>query len=133
MSSMVVPFSGNDAAARSVYFVRMAETPRHDWYLREWLDTLRQSIAWLESETGWTHRIANQLVNRKVHWNRDHLSLAATALRIAPYELMMHPDDAMQIRELRAREVGLRLAADADRKQRVKNEPAKKITRRAAG
>ena len=79
----------------------MASIPKHDWYLKEWLAALDVSVAWLERETGWTHRIASQMVNRQVRWNRDHLALAATLLRVAPYELLMHPDDAMAVRRLR--------------------------------
>ena len=110
MSRRVVPFWGNDAFAWTSYTLPMATDHRHDWYLKEWLDTLRQSVAWLEGQTGWTHRIASQLVNRKTRWNRDHLSLAASVLSVAPFELLMHPDDAMQLRRLRADEIKLRVA-----------------------
>lgn len=79
----------------------MAATPLHDWYLKEWLASKRNTLAWLEEETGWTHRIASQLVNRKLRWNRDHLSLAAHVLKISPYELLLHPEEAYHIRRLR--------------------------------
>jgi transcriptional regulator of aromatic amino acid metabolism len=74
---------------------------RHDWYLREWLDTLGCTVTQLRERTDWTHRIASQLVNRKLRWNRDHLSQAATALHLDPWELLMHPADAMELRQLR--------------------------------
>lgn len=76
--------------------------PRHDWYLREWLAALDCSVVQLRERTEWTHRIASQLVNRKLRWNRDHLSQAATALHLDPWELLMHPSDAMELRQLRA-------------------------------
>lgn len=82
---------------------------RHDWYLREWLQTLDCSITELRERTGWTHRIASQLTNRKLRWNRDHLCEAAFALHLDPWELLMHPSDAMEVRQLRA---SVALAAD---------------------
>jgi hypothetical protein len=120
MSTAKVPFLGNDRLVQVEYPVRMASRPTHDWYLKEWLGSLNVSIAKLESETGWTHRIANQLVNRKTRWNRDHLALATQVLRLRPYELLMHPDDAMAIRKLMAdagpvAELGERLKLVSDR------------------
>jgi len=82
---------------------------RHDWYLREWLDALDCSITDLRERTEWTHRIASQLVNRKLRWNRDHLSQAAKALHLDAWELLMHPSDAMEIRQLRS---SIQLAAE---------------------
>lgn len=76
--------------------------PRHDWYLKEWIETLNCSVTELRERTEWTHRIASQLVNRKLRWNRDHLSQAASALNLSAWELLMHPSDAMEVRQLRA-------------------------------
>ena len=80
----------------------MAGKPRHDWYLKEWLRATQTPVSTLERETGWTHRIASELVNCRIRWNRDHLLLAASILRIHPFELLLDPDDAMHIRRLRA-------------------------------
>lgn len=74
----------------------------HDWYLKEWLPVCGVNAAWLERETGWTHRITSNLINRRVRWNRDHLSLAAQVLKVRPHELLMSPEEAMHIRRLRA-------------------------------
>lgn len=101
-SSAKVPLSGNDWWTERLYPWDMAQQPFYDWYLKEWLATLRKPNSWFEIETGWTHRIANQLINRKTRWNRDHLALAASVLHLAPYELLMHPDEAMHVRRLRA-------------------------------
>lgn len=96
----------------------MATAPQFDWYLKEWLLNLRGRAggAWFEAETGYTHRIANQLINRKIRWNRDHLMLAAKTLQVYPWELLMHPDEANQIKRLRAavdEEARLQLVADS--------------------
>lgn len=97
----LVPDKGKDAFCRLRY-TRVMKSVRHDWYLKEWLDTLDCSITDLRERTNWTHRIASQLVNRKLRWNRDHLSQAALALHLDPWELLMHPSDAMEVRQLRA-------------------------------
>lgn len=83
---------------------------RHDWYLREWVDVLDCTITELRERTGWTHRIASELVNRKIRWNRDHLSEAAFALHVEPFELLMPPQDAFALRRLR--KDAIRIAAD---------------------
>lgn len=94
----------------------MASGPAHDWYLKEWLAAKGEeaTIAWLERETGWTHRIASQLVNRQLRWNRDHLALAAKVLQIEPWKLLMHPQDANHIHKLlvEAEEYRLKVAEE---------------------
>lgn len=94
---------------------------RHDWYLREWLDTLGCSVTQLRERTDWTHRIASQPVNRKLRWNRDHLSQAATALHLDPWELLMHPADAMEIRSFR-KSVALAAERRLEYKPQIKDE-----------
>ncbi|MGL5446573.1 MAG: hypothetical protein ACRDBL_04610 [Rhabdaerophilum sp.] len=96
-----VPDKGKDAICDFRYTLEMSK-PAHDWYLREWLAALDCTVTELRERTEWTHRIASQLVNRKLRWNRDHLSQAATALRLDAWELLMHPSDAMEVRQLRA-------------------------------
>lgn len=99
----LVPDWGNDGLRTFLYNRAVVAKPYHDWYLKEWLAAKGEhaTVAWFEAQTGWTHRIASQLVNRKLRWNRDHLALAAKVLQIAPYELMLHPDEAYHIRRLR--------------------------------
>lgn len=104
----------------------MAQDLHYDWYLKEWLGTLNRTVAWLEKETGWTHRIASQLVNRQARWNRDHFSLAASILKIAPHELLMHPDDAMAQR--RMKQSALTIAAQSKAaEERLPFTPAPEI------
>lgn len=130
----VVPFLGNDASGALIYKRNMGSAPQHDWYLKEWLASLDTSVTWLERETGWTHRIASQLVNCRTRWNRDHLMLAARTLRISPFELLLHPDDAMQIRRLRSavdQEARLRVAEGRDQ-FKAAEPPSDRLLPRAA-
>jgi hypothetical protein len=55
-------------------------TPGHDWYLKEWLATL----------------------GKKQPYDRDSLNELAAYLHLEPHELLMHPADAMALRQLKA-------------------------------
>ena len=48
----------------------------------------------------------------KVRYNQDAVNEVATYLNVHPYELLMHPDDAMALRRLRTDLV--RVAHDAE-------------------
>ncbi|MGA9220026.1 MAG: helix-turn-helix transcriptional regulator [Pseudomonas graminis] len=92
------------------YIRNMATAARHDWYLRQWLATLRTTQADLERRTGWDKRKASHLVTGKQPYKRETVNEAALALNVEPFELLMHPDDAFALRQLR--EAGLRIAAE---------------------
>jgi transcriptional regulator with XRE-family HTH domain len=88
----------------------MDSVPFHDWYLPQWLSSLHLKQADLERLTGWDKRKASFLVNGKQSYKREIVNEAAAALRIEPFELLMHPADAFALRRLR--ETALRIAAD---------------------
>jgi hypothetical protein len=88
----------------------MKKTPTHDWYLGDWLRTMRLSQARLDALTGWGKRKTSELVSGKQRYNRDVLNEAAAVINVAPFELLLHPDDAMAIRRMRAS--ALQIAAD---------------------
>lgn len=82
------------------YLWRMAD-PAHDWFLRQWLASTATTQADLCRATGWDKRKASFLVNGKQPYGREDINLAAMALHIAPFELLLHPDDAMALRRMR--------------------------------
>lgn len=88
----------------------MGSSAPHDWFLAEWLTTLRMKQARLMEIADWDKRKTSELVNGKQRYNRDIINEAAAALNLQPYELLMHPDEAMAIR--RMRESALRIAGD---------------------
>lgn len=100
----------NDAILLCFYDCNMASLPHHDWFLRQWMATQRTSQAELERRTGWDKRKASHLVSGKQPYKRDTLNQAAAALNIAPFELLMHPEDAFALRRLR--ETALTIAAE---------------------
>lgn len=78
----------------------MAE-PFHDWFLEAWLKATGLTQARLSLRTGWDKRKTSFLVNGRQEYRRQDVNDAAAALNIEPFELMLHPQDAMELRQLR--------------------------------
>lgn len=55
----------------------------------------------LRKRTGWGKSTASEICNGKTNYYREILNEAADALHIQPFELLMHPDEAMAFRQLR--------------------------------
>jgi transcriptional regulator with XRE-family HTH domain len=72
-----------------------------DWYLSDWLSTLHMSQTELGRRTDYPKAKVSDLVRGKQRYNRDILNDIANALKIHPYELLMHPSDAMAQRRMR--------------------------------
>jgi transcriptional regulator with XRE-family HTH domain len=72
-----------------------------DWYLKEWLASTATSQAELGRLTDYPKAKVSDLVTGKQRYNRDILNDVAKALNISPHELLMHPEDAMALRQLR--------------------------------
>lgn len=72
-----------------------------DWYLSDWLATLRVSQAELGRRTDYPKAKVSDLGTGKQRYNRDVLNDVAAALNIAPFELLMHPVEAMAQRRMR--------------------------------
>ncbi len=88
----------------------MAATPLHDWYLADWLATLRIKQADLARLTDWDKRKTSFLVSGKQPYKREDVNEAAFALNIQPFELLMPPEQAMALRQLYA--TSLTIAAE---------------------
>lgn len=72
------------------------------WYLREWMAVQGfTKQAALAKQTGWSKAKMSALYNYEQDFNSRALEEAARALGIAPFELLMHPDDAFALRRLR--------------------------------
>lgn len=85
-----------------------AATP--DWYLPEWMATLKVKQAALAKECGWNNSTMHGIYHGRTEYYREIVNLIAGKLNIQPYELLMHPDEAMALRRLR--ETALTIAAD---------------------
>lgn len=71
-----------------------------DWYLKEWLAATDTTQAELCRRTDYPKAKVSDLVTGKQRYNRDILNDVATALNVYPYELLMHPEDAMAQRQM---------------------------------
>ena len=74
---------------------------KHRWYFQEWATLAGKIQADVDRELGWPRAKASALWNGKQRYTQDSVDEVATWLKIEPYELLMHPDDAMQLRQIR--------------------------------
>ncbi|MBY8333151.1 hypothetical protein [Qipengyuania pacifica] len=86
--------------------------PGHDWYLKQWLRSLNKKQADIVRDLDWNKARVSLTASGKQAYTRDDINEIAEYLNLRPYELLMHPDDAMRLRQLRAEM--LRLAHEAD-------------------
>jgi transcriptional regulator with XRE-family HTH domain len=120
----------NDWGLRSSYHANMAKKapdPRsfeQDWFLPEWMASKKMSQAELGRRTGWSKATVNDIFHGKTNYYREIVNLAARALEVHPWELLMSPEEANQIKRLRTaldEEVHLRVA-EAQQGFRTKDE-----------
>lgn len=72
-----------------------------DWHLQEWLTHFGKIQSSLVNELGWDKSKANFVYHGKQQYKRDIVNAIATWLGIQPYELLMPPEQALAIRQLR--------------------------------
>ena len=73
-----------------------------DWYLPEWMASLRVTQAELARRCGWSKATANDVYHGKTEYYRVIVNQVAAALEIHPWELLMHPAEAARIKRWRA-------------------------------
>lgn len=110
LSSEKVHAFGNDATWESFYIGNMAKTVGPDWFLVQWMRTLRINQAELIKRLDWPKSKMSMLFNGKRNYNREMLNAVSSALHIEPFELLLDPERAMAIR--RMHDDAVRIAAD---------------------
>ncbi len=75
--------------------------PRHDWYLAQWLRSLKLKQADIARDLGWNKARVSLMIRGDQQYTRDAINELADYLHLAPYELLMHPDQAMAMRGMR--------------------------------
>ena len=100
----------NDRSAANWYIHGMA--PRHDWYLKEWLRALSRKQSDIVRDLGWNKARVSLMLRGEQPYTRDAVNELSDYLNLRPYELLMHPDDAMALRRLRSDVI--RLAHDTE-------------------
>lgn len=108
---------------------RVMGVPRHDWYLREWLRSLGKTQQWVADQL----EIQKSEVSRKATgvtpYNRDDVNQLSALLHLQPFELLMHPEDAMEIRTLRK---SIALAAERRSRSVIYDEAPSSIAAEAS-
>lgn len=127
MSSPFVPFFGGAHDFDCSYNRNMGLPLHNDWHLRDWIIALDLSQAELDRRTDWGRRKTSDLMTGAQRYNRDTLNEAASALNIAPFEMLLHPSDAMAMR--RMRDSALTIAAESVTDYRAAPEVLKKSAR----
>lgn len=98
--------------------------PRHDWYLKEWLKTLGKRQADVARDLDWNKARVSLMLRGEQQYTRDAVNELSSYLSLHPYELLMHPDEAMRLRRLR--EDAIRIAHDSE--STATDEPQKKVS-----
>jgi transcriptional regulator with XRE-family HTH domain len=75
--------------------------PGHDWYLKEWLATLGKRQADVVKDLGWNKAKISLMLRGKQPYTRAEINELAAYLHLQPHELLMHPEDAMALRQMR--------------------------------
>lgn len=90
---------------------RIERKPGPDWFLPEWMKSLQVSQADLVRSTDWSPATVNDIYHGRTEYYRGIVNEIAQALHIQPFELLLHPDEAMALRRLR--DSAVRIAAEA--------------------
>jgi transcriptional regulator with XRE-family HTH domain len=109
LSTAFVSFGDNDWG-EGCFYGRNMPAPKHDWFLSQWLAATATRQARLVELTGYPKGKVSKLVNGHQPYDREAVNDMADALNISTFELLMHPQDAMNLRQLRAK--ALEIAAE---------------------
>jgi transcriptional regulator with XRE-family HTH domain len=72
-----------------------------DWYFNEWLAATATTQAEIVRRTDYPKAKVSDLATGKQRYNRDILNDIANALNVKPFELLMHPSEAMAQRRIK--------------------------------
>jgi len=110
-SSEGVSKNRNDADVWIIKTQSVAAAPDKNWFLQEWMARFDKRQASLANELGWNKGRANHIWHGKQPYNRAIVNEVAEWLGVEPYELLMPPAKAMQLR--RFEEAAKAIAAGA--------------------
>lgn len=101
-------------------------TPRHDWFLKEWLKSSQKKQADIVKDLDWNKAKVSLMIRGLQPYTREEINELADYLNIRPHELLMHPDDAHAIRRLRTEMI--RLAHETEEAEHHDDPPVKKVS-----
>ena len=86
----------------------------HQWHLAAWAALGGKKQADAQRDLGWSRSTASGLWNGTQRYTQERVDEAARWLGIEPYELLMRPEEAIDLRRLR--ESAFAIAAEAGRR-----------------
>lgn len=98
----------------------MANAPEFDWHLAEWLKSTGTKQADLIRALGWSKAKASDVVTGKQRYTRDLVNEVAAFLKIRPFELLLTPQQAYDLRGIR--ETAARIASSREPDDRTGTE-----------
>jgi plasmid maintenance system antidote protein VapI len=72
-----------------------------DWSLIEWLEACGKKQADIVHDLDWNKAKVSMIVRGKQRYTRDEVNELSRYMGIRPHELLMHPSEAMALRQLR--------------------------------
>jgi transcriptional regulator with XRE-family HTH domain len=78
------------------------DVARQPWHLKAWLKELGKKQSDLERDLGMNKAKASLLARNIQPYDQDDISAVAEYLGVKPYELLMHPQEALALRQFRA-------------------------------
>lgn len=94
---------------------------KSDWHISEWMAQAQKRQVDLVNELGWTRRKASEVFNGLQPYKRETVNEIAEWLGIEPYELLMSPQEAIQLRHLR--QAALAIAAQQSPLAKTRKNP----------
>lgn len=100
-SSPTVQIAGDDANGSEFTYCGMAQKSEPDWYLQEWAAERGKIQADLARDLNWQKNAAHRIWHGKQPYRRDLLNQVAKWLNVEPFEMLMPPQEALSLRQLR--------------------------------
>lgn len=91
----------NDGTLARPHTVNVSAEDEPDWYLQEWAALADKRQADLVTDLGWVKNHAHRIWHSKQPYRRDIVNAVSRWLQIQPYELLMPPEEALLLRQLR--------------------------------
>ncbi len=93
--------SARTTDARGQFIIRRMGAPCRDWYLPQWLAATGKRQADLVRDLDLNKALVSLLCSGKQQYTRDRVNEIAGYLNIQPYELLMHPSEAADMKQMR--------------------------------
>lgn len=76
--------------------------PGYDWYFSQWLEHCKKTQADLARDIGWNKSKSSLFASGQQRYHRDDVNTLAAYLNLEPFELLLPPDRAMALRQMRS-------------------------------